>query len=404
MASELTGRNRRDFWLLSIAQGLNYCGFYAFFQFPLFIKSLGGDERAIGLMMGASAFASTLLIPWLAELIAHANGRRVMLGGTIFTLVVSLSCAALTSPNWAMLVLLVLRGFSFSIYFNASGTYLAEILPVSERSRWLGMNFAFNQIAIAVGPASAEFSIRALGFRAIFWTAGAFLAIGSALLTLITSRKGRRAGTPVRLAVLGVHFLRELGTRRLRYLYLTLVMLACTLGAIFSFTATYVTGLGLSSALFFLMYAAVNSASRMGGGSLSDRYGRPIVIIPTLTLFAAGILVYSFTGGLATLAVAAAAIGLGFGISNPAILAQLLDRATPGQQGRVIGGFNFCYQLGQLFATPLFGVAAHRWGYPAMWWIVCATTLAATAIYAAAEGRGARTLGPLQVAGEKSQG
>ena len=126
-------------------------------------------------------------------------------------------------------------------------------------------------------------------------------------------------------------------------------------------------------------------------------------MIPTLTLFAVGLLVYSFTSGLTTMVVAALTIGLGFGMSNPAILAQLLDRAAPGRQARAIGGFNFCYQLGALCATPLYGVAAQHWGYPPMWWIACGTVVIATTIYALAEGRG-QTLGPAHLPGEKSAG
>ena len=392
MASELTGRNLRDFWVLTSAQGLNYCGFFAFFQFPLFIKSLGGQEQDIGMMMGASAFAATLLIPWIAEFVNRADRRRIMLLGTACTLLTSVACLALTAPNWAMLALLVARGFSFALYANASGAYLADILPASERSRWLGMNFGFNQIAIALGPAIAELSIVHFGFPALFLSAGAFLLVGMGLLWAVTARISPGQGTPLRLMKVGAEFLVELGARRFRYLYLTLLMLACGLGAIFNFTATFVTGLGLSSGLFFLLYAIINAGSRMGGGSLSDRYGRAVVIIPTLSLFAVGVLLYSFTTGLAMLVLSALAIGLGFGMSNPAILAQLLDRAAPGRPGRVIGGFNFCYQLGALCATPLFGVAAQHLGYPPMWWIACGTIVAATLIYTLAEGRGARFL------------
>jgi MFS family permease len=404
MASELTGRELRDFWVLTSAQGLNYCGFFAFFQFPLFIKSLGGREQDIGLMMGASAVAATFLIPWIAELTTRSDRRAIMLIGTACTLLASLGCLALTAPNGAMLSLLVLRGFAFAVYSNASGAYLAEILPVSERSRWLGMNFGFNQIAIALGPAIAEFAMHSFGFAALFWTAGAFLLVGTGLLTFVTARPAPNAGAPLHWARVGVDFLVELGTRRFRYLYLTLLMMACGLGSVFTFTATFVTGLGLSSGLFFLLYALVNAGSRMGGGSLSDRYGRAIVVIPTLSLFAVGLLVYSFTTGLTTMVAAALTIGLGFGMSNPAILAQLLDRAAPGRQARAIGGFNFCYQLGALCATPLYGVAAQHLGYRVMWWIACGTAVLATVIYALAEGRG-QTLGPAQPRGvEKSIG
>jgi predicted MFS family arabinose efflux permease len=118
------------------------------------------------------------------------------------------------------------------------------------------------------------------------------------------------------------------------------------------------------------------------------------IIVPMLCVFAVGLLLYSLTGGLTLMVISALTIGLGFGMANPPLLAQLLDRSAPGLQGRAIGGFNFCYQLGSLCATPLFGVAAEGLGYRPMWWIACATVVAAVLIYATAEGRGRAVLMP----------
>ena len=58
--SQLTGQERRDFWLLSLGQLLAFCGFFSFFQLPLYIKELGGGEKEIGIIMGMTSLASTL--------------------------------------------------------------------------------------------------------------------------------------------------------------------------------------------------------------------------------------------------------------------------------------------------------------------------------------------------------
>lgn len=393
MSSDLRGLERRDFWVLTLAQFQMFCGFFAFFQFPLFIKAVGGHETAIGVMGGMGAFASTLFIPWIADFVNRSARKRLMMLGMGVTAVTTLGGLTMTAPDAWMATLLVLRGLGFALYNNAASAYVAEILPASERSRWLGMNFGFNQIAVAVGPALAEVFISHVGFAAFFLMSAGFTGAAMLLLTRLSHRAPRadlaRLG-PVRV---GQVFFATLWAKDTRHLYVVLLLMACGLGAVVNFTATYVRGMGLSSGVFFTLYAIVNGGSRLGGGGLSDRYGRAVVIIPTLSLFFVGLLVYSVTTGLTLMAVSAVLIGLGFGMSNPTLLAQLLDRTGNREHGRVIGGFYFAYQLGTLGATPIIGIIAETLGYHMMWRIAGATVFASTVLYAVVEvrrGRAAR--------------
>jgi MFS family permease len=387
MASQLLGAERRNFWVLTLAQFLAFCGFFAFFQFPLFIKAVGGGEMAIGVMGGLGALASTAFLPWTADLADRWDRRRLMLGGLGLLLAATLLSLTMTAPDGWMACLVILRGFGFGTYTNAAGAYIADLLPAAERSRWLGVNFGFNQIAVAVGPALGEALIVNVGFPAFFLMAAAFISAAIALLSRVARRPMRPPASSFRTLAVGRTFLAVLFQPRTRHLYLVLLLMSCGLGAVFGFSATYLHGLGLSSGLFFMVYALVNGGLRIGAGGLSDRYGRATVVIPTLAAFAAGLLLYSFTGGVALMVVSAVLIGIGFGLSNPAIMAQLLDRTDLHQRGRVIGGFYFAYQLGALGATPLFGIAADRLGYPPMLWMAGACLVLATAVYAAQEAR-----------------
>ncbi|HEX7926223.1 MAG TPA: hypothetical protein VF678_01450, partial [bacterium] len=85
MASELKGRAAVDFWVLTTAQFLIFCGFFSFFQFPVFIKSVGGGETAIGMMGGLGALASTVFIPWVADFVNRAERKRLMQIGIAVT-------------------------------------------------------------------------------------------------------------------------------------------------------------------------------------------------------------------------------------------------------------------------------------------------------------------------------
>lgn len=382
MASEMTGDNLRNFWVLTAGQFLHFFGFFFFFQFPLFIQSVGGGEQAIGLMMGLQSLASTILLPWISPLMARTSLKSTILGGTALVCVTTLACLTLDRPNIWMAILMILRGLGFTLFINASGTYVARIVPAKERSRWIGINFGFNQVAIAAGPAIGEFAILRGGFNAFFLTALAVVFAGFLMQLRIAAIP---AGThrPLGFVALPVHFFRTLATRRLFFLFLTILPLASALGTVFSFTATFLRSLGLSSGLFFLVYAVLNALSRFGGGGISDRLGRGRVILPSLALLAGGVFLYSTTDGMAILLLSAAIIGLGFGFCNPALSAQMLDEAPPDSQNIAVGGFQFGFNLGMIVSTPLMGVVADRFGYGTMYRAAALIGVFAVLIYSA---------------------
>ena len=381
MASQLVGTERREFWVLSLALFLVFCGFSTFFQFPLFIKAVGGSEREIGLIMGLSVGVSTLLLPWVASLVDQLNRKRLMLGGGALLAVSSGACLFLRAPDLWMGALMTLRGLGFSVFLVANGAYVASILPPGERSRWFSIYFAFWSLSSAVGPGIGEVVILQWGFRAFFLITLAILMAGLALTLFISSRPPLAPAPLGNPATAMLRFFVELLRPRFRYLFLALLAMSGAFSTVLTFTATFLRGLNLSSGLFFAAYAVVSVGSRVGAGGLSDRFGRTVVVVPTLLVLVAGLALYSVTEGMVTMVASAAIIGLGWGLCNPTVSAQMLDRAPPQLQGIAVGGYQFAFQLGMLVCTPVFGLIAESRGYPLMWRFSAGLVVAATLIY-----------------------
>lgn len=387
MASLLVGQPRKDFWTLSFGQFLMFCGFFSFFQFPLYILSVGGGEVEIGIIMGVTSLASTLLLPWIIAAVDRLERRRMMLFGLVMVGGGTMACYTSTAPDAYMGFLMLTRGLGFAIYMNASGSYIAAILPPLEKARWIGINFGFNQIAIGLGPLMGELIIRDWGFFSFFLMSTIFVFAGLVLILFITARAPpppEKAFQPMDSLVV---FFRELFGARYRNSFFTLLLLAGALGAVFNFTATYTLSLGLSSGIFFSTYALLNVICRFFGAGIADRFDRWVMVVPNLLIMAGGLMVYSFIGSTPTMIFAAVLIGIGFGLSNPAILAKMLDRSPVHLQGMAIGLFHFAYQFGLLGGAPLFGLAADAWGYPSMWWISTVLVVLSAVIFVLPDSR-----------------
>jgi MFS family permease len=201
------------------------------------------------------------------------------------------------------------------------------------------------------------------------------------MVVAVTRRPPQPPEMPFRPLHAIADFLRGLTGPRWRNPFLALLLMAGALGAVTNFTATYTQGLGLSSGVFFANYALINAVSRFGGGGLADRYGRSLIILPMLIAYGGGIYLYSFTTNTWMMLASGLLIGVGFGLANPALLALMLDRATPQLQGRAIGTFHMAYQVGFLVMPPIFGVIAERYGYRPMWWLAGVLPFAAMVVY-----------------------
>jgi len=389
MATTMSAEERLDFWRLVAGQFLIYSGFFAFFQFPLFIKSMGGDEGTIGLIMGISSLAAALMMPIQGPLMERTALKPLVTGGNLLLIVTTLFCLSLTEPGLMMALLILTRGLAFSVSQNSSSTFLARIIPKAERARRLGIVFAGSTAATAFGPALGEAAIHFWGFPALFWGSSGLLLFGTLLMSTVSPPvEMEKNPEPFRMFSSYFGFFQELAKPRLRFLFLTLLAMACAIGGLFNFTATYTSGMGLSSGVFFVAFSGLNMTARIGAGGLSDKLGRPAVVLPSIIMFSVGLAVYSFMGGLWTLIGAAMLTGFGFSLINPTISAQMLDQTPTKLHGTSMVAFHFAYSTGMMIAVPVLGLVASDYGYRIMWWGLVGMVLLGGLLYLIGETKG----------------
>jgi MFS family permease len=352
-----------------------------FMLLPLHIKTLGGTEVDIGLVMGLYSAVGIVCQPLLGPWIDAVGRRPFMLLGVGLVLGSSLLAAASGSIGW-LAVVRVLQGLGFSAFFVANFSYVIDLVAPPERGWALGIYGLSGLLSTALAPLLGEWIVRRLGFRALF-IGCALLALTAAVLVWGVRERRRDAASPI----VGVEGAR-LGLEGLARRHMAVsLFFGLGAGTVFAFLPTFAESLGLTTlGVFYTAYAGAAMLVRVVGGRLIDRLGRRAVIVPSMFVQALGTALLATLGlapalagqlpALLWLVMAGVMSGGAHGFLYPGLAALVTDQAPPARRGTVVGVFSGVVLVGNAGGAFVFGYVAHVIGYGAMWAVLTALLLA----------------------------
>jgi len=353
---------KRNFSLVTIANFFLFCNFSSFFLFPLYIKNLGGDEAAIGFIMGSFGITSLGFIPIVGGLIDRYGRKRFMLFGAAVMMVASLSNLFINEIGYLIYLPRLMQGLGFAFFFTSAATAASDFVPEERLGEGLGIFGAFTIASYAVGPTVGEFVIGHLGYNAFFIISSSFSIVTLVLVSFLTDARMERAHDPY-----GLDFFRVAFSRRFSGVFLTNLALAGGFGAMLNFISTYLKSKGLDVFYFFLIYSVTVMVIRVFGGRLSDAVDRRKVASPSLLFFSISIGAIAFINSLTSLVAVAFAFSLSYGLLYPVLTSIVIDEALPNERGKVMAAFNATFSLGINFLAFGFGVVAKTFGFELMY-------------------------------------
>jgi DHA1 family multidrug resistance protein-like MFS transporter len=348
---------------------------------PLFARSFGVGYDAAGLLISAFAF-TRLIFDLVAGPIVDRYGERVAAtAGLVFTAASSVLTGL--APNFPLAVLFRgVGGAGSSVLFAALYSYLLKVVPKDRMARTLGVFYgSFNIGFIAGGPIGGIVA-HSFGLASpLFLYAG--LLVVSALLyqrfvhdpqsvepaatseASLGERPERNAFARTREAV------RDL--LRSRAFITTVVLNMAFFWVIAGGYDTLVPlfgreGLGLSTVGIGAALAAAVATEFVvlyPTGALADRVGRRRVLFPSLTWFAAILIVTGWSSSPAMFFVMMALLGFGSGSCAVMPGAMLSDVVPERKSGTAVGVFRFFGDLGFVFGPLAAGATASAWGFKA---------------------------------------
>ena len=324
-----TSRSRLLSWPLVkvlVADFAAMCSFYLLLSaVPMYLEAAGAGSAGAGLSTGALMLASVAAgmgTPRLADRVGH---RWALTIGLVLLGVPALALA-LSSSLMVVATVCVVRGVGFAVVLTAVGSLTAELLPADRRGEGLGVMGVVSCVPAVLALPLGVALVPVLGFSGVF-ELGAALAAIAVVAAVATKAPSEAAGGQAETVGMVAGFRRP----ALVGPAVVFAVTALAGGVVVSFLPAAVGqgGGGAVLAVALLVRSLVATFTRWLAGRLADRHGAERLLVPGLVLSAAGMLALLFVGHAAGVLVGMVVFGAGFGVSQTASLAVMIDRAGP---------------------------------------------------------------------------
>lgn len=343
----------KSFISLSLTQFLLFTVFYSLLTtLPIFvIVDLTESEAKAGLVVTYMLLTAILIRPFSAKII-DKFGKKIVLFVTVLAYLLTTFSYIFIQEFISLSIIRLIHGLSFGIVTTVTGAIVTDIIPVSKRGEGMGYFAMSNNIAIVIGPFIGLLLIQYTSFRILFIFSTLLMILAVIFTTLIDANKlaqPTKTNAPLKLA--------DLIDKNALPVSLISALVGISYGSLFSFVPVFAESISLEhiSSYFFLVYAFVMIVSRPYLGRLFDQKGPKIVLIPSLAIFAIGLMILSTTKTAVVFLLAAALIGLGYGTILPGFQTVAVQRAGIERSSQAFSTFFTFYDIG-------IGIGAFIWG------------------------------------------
>ena len=314
---------------------------------PRFVEDeLGGGGVQVGIGVGAYAVSAALLRPWVGR-IGDTRGRRLLAVAGSVVVAVSIAGYALATELWMLVIARLVTGAGEAAVFVGVATAAQDLAPDHRRGEAASYFSVALYGGLAVGPPVGE-SLVGQGYTTLWLELGGCAALAAVAAMWIP--RGRTVDAD------------SLGDRPFLQpdalwpgLILLLGLIPFT--AFAAFVPLYAEDIGLGSVGgVFGLYAGLVLVIRIVGARLPDRLGWQRGSTFARIGVTAGIWIIAAWGSVASIWVAALALGCGMSLMYPSLFTAVMAAAPEEERSHAVGTFSVFFDLSQGFGATLIGV------------------------------------------------
>ncbi len=332
-----------NFWLLCISSYLFFSSFSLILaELPGYLQRLGG-EQYLGLIISLFTLTAGLSRPFSGKLTDEWGRVPVMIVGAVVSAVVLLLYPVLTTVA-GFLFLRLIHGFSTGFKPTGTSAYAADIVPDNRRGEALGILSMFGTIGLASGPALGSFVYLTYGLNAMFYLSSVFAIASIGILAgMKETLESKRRFTPSMMRIR----MEDVFEPSVINPCVIMILTTFSFGTVITLSPDFSGFHGIENrGLFFVYFTGSSLLVRIIGGRLSDRYGRPAVLVASTMILFISMLVIGYSTSVTQFFTGAVVFGIGYGLNAPTLFAWAIDLTSNRSRGRGISTLYIFLEIG----------------------------------------------------------
>jgi MFS family permease len=344
---------------------------------PYYAETLGAGGLEVGAIFSGFSLARALLMPVFGRL-SDRRGRKAFITAGL-ALYTALSFAYLAADTVAALTLVrVVHGGASAMVLPIAMAYVADLSVPGSEGRHMGTFSIASYLGMGVGPLLGGLLGAAFGMPAVFLAMTALSLVSLAICVVFVPDTPPQARPAVpRATVVGHPALRAAVVFQLINAFAngTFMVFVPLIGSLAFGLSTAGTGVLISVASL-----STSVLQRFGGG-LADRHRKVPLIVGGTALIAGALALIPSLPGFPGLLAVALVIGLGGGISLPAVTAIVTVAGRTVGQGAAMGASNTAMSVGMIVSPLVSGLVMDLFGIASVFYLSAAICVLALPLF-----------------------
>lgn len=355
----------KSFVSLALTQFLLFSVFYALLTtLPIYvIVHLGESESKAGLVVTFMLLSAITIRPFSAKII-DLFGKKSVLVASVLAFLLTTIAYLFTNHFITLSLVRFIHGISFGTLTTVTGAIAADIVPPARRGEGMGYFSMAMNIAVVVGPFVGLLLIQRTSFLHLFIALSIMM-----VLSLIFSFFVKVDEVLEEETALTTLKLSDLVEVKALPAAIISGLVGFSYGSILSFVPVFAEMKGLAnvSSYFFLIFAVVMIVFRPYLGRAFDEKGARVVLVPSLIVFALGLILLSVMNTATIFLLAAAIIGLGYGSVLPGFQTLAVQHSGHKRTSQAMSTFFTLYDLGIALGAFTWGLISSQYGFQVMY-------------------------------------
>lgn len=341
---------------------LTYCNITVYYSLYTHLANISIPEGWRGFLIGSSSLATIFCYLCLSTLMTRRNAPLCAVAGAALLMACGAGYLFLRGPG-GILLLRLANGVGIYLLMAATMTLLVSLIPPNRSGQAFGLYSVAILLPYSIVPSVFDMVNAHLSSLAYGYTAMSLCLIPAMAVVLVVGRKSRGDGPQEERVSLKAMYANAAKPR-------TALLLATNALYIVGFSSMFFMAKGFFEAhgfksvgFFFTVQTLCMIVLRLLGSRLFDREPKLRLIRLSFTLTALGFVMLCTTQGLVMLCASAVLLGIGMGLSSPALYGLMFTISEPRFKAINSNLMTMSLQSGNFLGPMIGSEAVHMLGY-----------------------------------------